>query len=147
MQSGKQPAKSKSPETSPQRPWRVLIVDDERDQVLTLSELLREEGYDTKGVYSGRDALAAVEDFDPDVVLLDISMPDMTGWDVARQIRGAGPEKEKRPTLIGISGEYTKSADRILGQITGFHHYFYKPVDPKLLLRLLARLGNNGNGN
>ncbi len=124
----------------------MLIVDDERDQVLTLSELLREEGYETKGVYSGRDALAAVDEFDPDVVLLDIAMPDMTGWDVARQIRSAVPENEKRPVLIAISGEYTKSADRILGQITGFHHYFYKPFDPKLLLKLLARLSEDGDG-
>ncbi|HEY5900335.1 MAG TPA: response regulator [Burkholderiales bacterium] len=140
MPSGKNLTKAASSQAAPPRVRRVLIVDDDRDTVLTLSALLREEGYETKGVYDGHEAIRAVDDFDPDAVLLDIAMPGMTGWDVARQIRSSRPSGEKRPFLIGISGEYTKSADRILGEIAGFQHYFYKPFDPKLLLTLLAKL-------
>ena len=118
------------------RALRVLIVDDERDLVLTLMALLRDEGYETKGVYSGKDALAAIADFDPDAVLVDIAMPGMTGWDVARQIRRFHPGD--RPRLIALSGQYTQGADKILAQMTGFDGYLIKPCDPKVLVALLA---------
>ena len=118
------------------RPVKVLVADDERDIVLTLESILRDEGYETKGVYSGKDALAAVADFDPDAVLVDIAMPGMTGWDVARQIRRFHPGD--RPRLIALSGQYTQGADKILAQMTGFDGYLIKPCDPKVLVALLA---------
>jgi len=124
-------------ETPPQvrRQLRVLVVDDERDTVLTLLELLRDEGHETRGLYRGTDAIAAMQSFDPDVVLVDIAMPDMSGWDVAREIRancGAS-----RPLLIAISGLYKQSADQILGKLAGFNHYIAKPYDPSVLLAML----------
>ena len=119
-----------------QRALRVLIADDERDIVLTLMAILRDEGYETKGVYSGKDVLAAVAEFDPDAVLLDIAMPGMTGWDVARQIRRLHPGD--RPRLVALSGQYTQGADKILAQMTGFDGYLTKPCDPKVIVALLA---------
>jgi len=114
---------------------RILIADDERDTVLTLIELLREDGHETRGVYKGSDAIAAARDFDPDAVLLDIAMPDMNGWDVARELRRI--YGDSRPVLIAISGIYRQSADKILGMLAGFNYYLSKPYDPNVLLTLL----------
>lgn len=80
------------------RPLRILVADDDRDTVLSLMLLLREEGHDVQGVHSGRQAISRVIDFDPDVVIVDINMPERSGWEVARTIRARG---EDRPMLIG----------------------------------------------
>ena len=117
------------------RALRVLVADDERDTVLTLTELLREEGHETHGVYDGNDVMPAIREFDPDVVLLDISMPGMTGWDVARKIRHVCGQE--RPLLIAISGVYKEAADQILGKLAGFNYYLAKPYDPSVLITLL----------
>lgn len=116
------------------RALRIIVVDDDRDTVITLSLLLRDEGHEVRGVSTGREALDALGDFDPDVVLLDIALPEMSGWQVARIIR----KRRDPPMLIGISGQYRKGADRILSRIVGFDHYLLKPYDPKALLALLT---------
>ncbi len=118
-----------------QRRLRVLVVDDERDTVLTLMELLRDQGHETRGLYKSREVMAAMKAFDPDVVLVDIAMPEMSGWEVAREIRRH--YGESRPLLIAISGLYKQSADQVLGKLAGFNHYIAKPYDPAVLLRLL----------
>jgi DNA-binding response OmpR family regulator len=117
---------------------RVLVVDDERDTVVTLSELLLDEGYQVRGVYKARDALAAMRDFDPDAVLLDLALPDLSGWEVARQIRSR--YGDKRPVLIAITGRYNQPSDRLLGQLAGFDHQLKKPCDVQALTRLLGKL-------
>lgn len=115
---------------------RILIADDDRDSVLTLVLLLRQEGHDVRGVHSGREVMKAVRDFDPEVVLVDIAMPLLSGWEVARMIR---EELGRRVTLIGISGKYNHSADNILSEMAGFDHYVLKPYDPQALIALIAR--------
>lgn len=120
------------------RPLRVLVADDDRDTVLTLVMLLREEGYDVQGVYSGREVMRRTTDFAPDVVILDINMPEGSGWEIARTIR-ARPGKG-RPMLIGISGEYKACSDRVLSQIVGLDYYVVKPYAPAELLALIAPL-------
>ena len=118
------------------RPLRVLVADDERDTVRSLLMLLRAEGFEAKGVYRGVQVLDTLKAFDPDVVLVDISMPDLTGFDVARAVRevcGVG-----RPTLIAISGRFKAGADRILSELAGFDHHLGKPYDTQALLRLLS---------
>ena len=128
---------SNDPSASPKR-VRVLIVDDERDIIITLSALLADEGYQVRGVYKGRDALDVMRDFDPEVVLIDLALPDITGWEVARQIRTRyGDERHK---LISITGRYKQGSDKVLGQIAGFNHQLDKPCDPQALLRLLTRI-------
>ena len=116
-----------------QRPLRVLVADDERDTVLGLLMLLRTEGIEAKGVYRGAHVLDSLKAFDPDVVLVDIAMPDLSGFDVATAVRdvcGTG-----RPRLIAISGRFKHGADRIL---SGFDHCLGKPCDPQTLLGLLS---------
>ena len=123
-----------TPLQAPRR-LRVMVVDDERDTVLTLLELLRDEGHETRGLYKPSEVMAAMQAFDPDVVLVDIAMPEMSGWDVAREIRRH--YGESRPLLIAISGLYKQSADQVLGKLAGFNHYIAKPYDPAVLLKLL----------
>jgi DNA-binding response OmpR family regulator len=130
-------AESSQPSIAPNR-LRVLIADDERDTVITLMELLGDEGYQVRGVYKGRDVIAAMRDFDPDAVLLDLAMPDLSGWEVAREIRAR--YGDKRPLLVAISGQYKQAADKLLGQLAGFNYHVAKPCDPKALVALLSEL-------
>src|SRR5687768_15504313 len=133
MESRGQGGPSKAP-----RSLRILIADDERDTVLTLMMLLRDEGHDVRGVYSGRQVLDAVRGFDPDVLVLDIAMPDLSGWEVARTIR-THPDGKRR-LLIGISGEYKASVDKLLSTVVGFDHYLLKPCHPNALVALIEPL-------
>ena len=121
----------------PARSLRVLVVDDSHDTVLTTMALLRDEGYDTNGCYSGTEVMPAVREYDPDVVLLDLALPGESGWELARQIRSQ--IYGKRPMLIAITGEYTKTADKILSEMNGFDYYLVKPADPKVLFALLDK--------
>ena len=120
----------------------MLVVDDNHDMVLSLRALLRLEGHDTKGCYNGSEVLNCVQEYDPDVVLLDIALPGENGWEAARRIRAKIPGK--RPMLIGITGEYTKGADRVLAEMSGFDYYLVKPADPKVLFALLEKAGHPG---
>jgi len=95
--------------------------------------LLREEGHEVHSVYSGRHVMGAIIDFDPDVVVLDINLPEQSGWEVAKTIRDR--RGRRRPKIIGISGEYRQGADKILAEIIGFDEYFLKPYAPAELLQ------------
>jgi two-component system, OmpR family, response regulator len=117
------------------RPIRVLIVDDNRDEVLSLMMLLRQEGCEVRGAYDGFSGLRELQEFEPDAVLVDLSMPGMSGWDVAREIRKLNRE---RPKLIAISGKYVKKPDEILSRVTGFDHFLLKPCDPDFLFSILG---------
>lgn len=116
----------------------MLVVDDERDTVTTLMELLADEGYQVRGVYKGRDAIDMMRAFDPDVVIVDLALPDMSGWEVARQIRTT--YGDVRPKLLAISGRYKQPSDKMLGQLAGFNYQMEKPYDPQALVTLLAKL-------
>jgi DNA-binding response OmpR family regulator len=121
------------------RGLRVLVADDERDQVATLALLLQDEGHEVREVYRGSEVLRMVRDFDPDIALIDIGMPGMTGYDVAREIRqvfGKG-----RPLLIAVTG-WKQSSDRILAQLAGFDHHLAKPFDPRKLVELIEPLAS-----
>lgn len=124
--------------TKASSPLRILVADDERDTVSTLLLLLQEEGHEVRAVYKGSEVLRSVLDFDPDAVLLDIGMPELSGHEVARKIREC--LGSKRPLLIGISGRYKQSADKLLAEINGFNHYLVKPCPPGAILELLSPL-------
>src|SRR4051812_40157742 len=119
------------------RRLRVLIADDDRDTVVTLATILQDEGHEVREVYRGSEVLRMVRDFDPDVALIDIGMPGMTGYDVAREIRQVFGKE--RPLLVAVTG-WKQSSDRILAQLAGFDHHLPKPFDPKKLIELIAPL-------
>jgi len=113
---------------------RILVADDNRDAVSMLEALLYDDGHRVEGVYKGTDVLPAIRSFDPDAVVLDIKMPGMNGYDLARTIR---ERYGSRPLLIAISGHFKKGSDKVLAQIVGFDHFFPKPCDPSALLDVL----------
>ena len=120
---------------------RILVADDDADAVLSLSALLRDEGYCVRGVHHGAEVLDAVFNFAPDVVLLDIGMPKMSGYDVARTLRER--YGSARPVLIAVTGR-AGAADRQQARAAGFEHHIAKPYEPKALLNLIGRLANSG---
>jgi two-component system CheB/CheR fusion protein len=117
---------------------RIVLADDERDTILTLSALLEDEGHDVKAFDNGREALHAVLHSDPDVAILDVAMPGLNGWDVAREIRMVSGGA--RPLLIGVSGRHLMRAHKIFADMLGFNHYLTKPCAPAALMALLAPL-------
>jgi CheY-like chemotaxis protein len=116
-------------------PCRILVVDDNVDAATTLSMLLELEGHETTVAHSGPEALTAAERIHPDVVLLDIGLPGMNGYEVARRMRDLAP----RPTLVAVTG-WGAEEDRRQAQEAGFDHHLVKPVDPAALTELLARI-------
>jgi signal transduction histidine kinase/ActR/RegA family two-component response regulator len=116
-------------------PLRVLIVDDNVDAALSLSLVLEGLGMQHREANSGPEALEIADAFLPQVVLLDIGMPGMDGYEVARNLRSkphlAGT------MLVAVSG-WNEEKDRRHGRAAGFHHHFAKPVDIGALTALLA---------
>ena len=120
------------------RRLRIIVADDDRDQVLTLVTLLRDEGHDVRGLHRGKEVVRTVADFGADVVVVDIKLPDASGFEIAEQIRKQ--HGEARPLLIAISGVYKKEPDRILAEIVGFDHHLTKPFEFDALLKLVEPL-------
>lgn len=115
---------------------RVLVVDDEPDIVTTLCALLRHEGYEARGHPSAEAAIEVLREFVPDVVISDIAMPHVSGWELARTIR---EKMGKSPLLIALTARFKQPSAKMLGQICGFDHYLTKPADPDLLLELIQK--------
>jgi CheY-like chemotaxis protein len=114
-------------------PLKVLVVDDDIDLARSTSLLLKSWGYDVRAAYDGPGALTAVREQRPDVVLLDLGMPGMDGYQVARQLR-QGPGHVVLAALTG----YGEEEDRAEAQEAGFDYHLVKPVDPADLKDLLA---------
>jgi CheY-like chemotaxis protein len=112
---------------------RVLVVDDNTDAVTSLAALLAATGYETKIACDGKTALANAHSFQPDIVLLDIGLPDMDGYTVARRLR---EEQQTRVVLIALTG-YGQKEDIRRAQEAGFDHHLLKPVSLKDLRTLL----------
>jgi two-component system CheB/CheR fusion protein len=125
--------------TAALRNLRILVADDNRDTVLMLMMLLRDEGHDVHGYYNGVDALRAARFRAYDAIILDIEMPDLSGYAVAQEIRTLY-YGSRAPLLIAISGKWNKPSERLLAKSVGFDHHLEKPCDPNLLLMLLAPL-------
>ena len=116
------------------RPRRVLIVDDNRDSADTLDALLRSLGHDVTTVYTGPAAVDAARRLQPHVVLLDLGMPGMDGFEVAARLRAE--EALQEMVVIALTG-WGQAADRIRTAAAGFDHHLTKPADPEVLRRLL----------
>lgn len=116
---------------------RILVVDDNRDAAVTLGIVLKLMGAEVQVVHSGAAALEALLTYRPDVVLLDISMPDMDGYEVARRIR-QHPEF-RHLTLVALTGR-GQQEDRRLSALAGFDSHVVKPVDIDVLEAILASL-------
>lgn len=116
---------------------RVLIADDERDTVVTLGILLRSEGFEVFLTTQGAEVPGAVANFKPDFVLLDIGMPDRTGYDLAEEL--VGRYGVACPALIAVTA-YRSPAEKALAKACGFQHHVGKPYNPVALIHLLSIL-------
>jgi DNA-binding response OmpR family regulator len=120
---------------APPRTLRVVVVEDEPDTLRTLVELLRSEGHTTEGARTAKDFWRLFHTIGPDVCLVDIGLPDRSGYDIAQEMsRRYGRD---RPKLIAVTG-WIKASDRILARIAGFDRHVAKPYDPAALLALVT---------
>jgi CheY-like chemotaxis protein len=116
---------------------RILVVDDNRDSADSLAMLLRLVGHDVRTAHDGRQALVVAAAYRPDLVLLDIGLPGMDGFTVARHLRSQ-PELAG-VMLVALTG-YGSEEDRRQTQAAGFNHHMVKPLDLDALQELLTAL-------
>jgi CheY-like chemotaxis protein/two-component sensor histidine kinase len=118
-------------------PRRILIVDDNEDGANSLSMLLGLDGHEVLTVYNGRQALERAAGFGPDVMLVDIGLPDMDGYEVARRIRASPDLRGVR--LVAVTG-YGQDADKEQARSAGFVEHLVKPIEFSALERVLAAM-------
>jgi CheY-like chemotaxis protein len=122
----------------------IFIADDNPDAVLTLAELLRDEGYVVYTCASALLALDAIRTHQPDVCVLDVKMPGRSGYELARDIRAAKLTPD--PVLIAISGHFKRPSEQLVARAAGFDHFFPKGESgPAELLAVLEALGSHRN--
>jgi CheY-like chemotaxis protein len=113
---------------------RVLVIDDNQDAADTLAQLLRFAGYEVETAYTGMSALARVRAYHPDVVLCDLGLPELSGYDIARAIRC---DRTCSMRLVAISG-YAQPDDIRRSREAGFDAHIAKPARPADIETLLA---------
>jgi signal transduction histidine kinase len=115
---------------------RVLVVDDNTDAAESIAVLLRLEGHEVKTVSDGASAIACSQVFAPSAVLLDIGLPGMSGYDVARRLRELPATRDA--VFIALTG-YGQREDRTAAAQAGFQHHFIKPADPRAIHEVITR--------
>ncbi|MBC7954908.1 MAG: response regulator, partial [Cytophagales bacterium] len=118
-------------EALPPPACRVLVVDDNRDAAQSVASFLELGGHEVRTAADGGEALLAAELFGPDVVLLDIGLPVLDGYEVALRLRQT--PAGRRALLMALTG-YGQREDRLSAEAAGFDHHFVKPADPAVLL-------------
>lgn len=116
---------------------RVLIVDDNMDGASTLAILLDLSGHETRVAYSGAEALRIAFEFEPELVFMDIGLPVMNGYEVARRFRA--DSKLRHMVLVAVTG-WGSEEDRLRSKNAGFNDHLTKPVEPAVYDALIARL-------
>jgi len=117
---------------------RVLLVDDNHAASETLGKLLEFKGYSVRFTHDGESTLRAADEFDPHIIMLDIGLPDMSGYDVARTLRGRG----NTAAMIAVTG-YGQAEDKSRSKEAGFDHHLTKPVGINDLEKILAPLARS----
>lgn len=137
LQDYRPPAPAERGSSAPARALRLLIVDDNRDAAESMALLQELCGHETRVVHDGEGAVAAAAAFRPDVVLLDIGLPGMDGYQVARCLRDLPEGKDAY--MIALTG-YGSESDRLLTRQAGFDQHMVKPADQQLLKEWLGDL-------
>jgi signal transduction histidine kinase len=130
-----QPTKSNTGRRLSSTTHRILIADDNRDAAESMGMLLRLMGNDVRTVFDGLEAVEEAETFRPDVILLDIGMPKLNGYEAARRIRERGWSQGTK--LVALTG-WGRDDDKHKAAEAGFDRHFTKPIDPAVLERLIA---------
>jgi CheY-like chemotaxis protein len=137
METPRIPTRPITTSSTPTPTRRILVVDDNRDAAESLALLLQLMGHETRAVYDGLEAVEAAKKFQPDVVLLDIGLPKLDGYEAARRIRAQ--QRDKRLTLVALTG-WGMGEDLRRSDEAGFDAHMVKPAEPDALMRLLAEL-------
>lgn len=132
-----EPSPSTGEKTVAQASLRILVVDDNRDSAITLAILLRRLGHQTFTAFDGEEAVAAAREFRPQVVLLDIGLPKLNGYEVCRWIRAQN--QSEQVTIIAQTG-WGQEETRRKTRDAGFDYHLVKPVDPNTLRKILNNL-------
>jgi PAS domain S-box-containing protein len=119
---------------------RILVVDDNRDSADSLAMMLRVLGNDTRTAYDGEEAVAAAAEYCPDVILLDLGMPKLNGYEACRRIREQPFGKD---VIVIAQTGWGQDEDRQRSKAAGFDHHMVKPLDPIAVTTLLADLEPN----
>jgi CheY-like chemotaxis protein len=114
---------------------RILVVDDNRDGAASLALLLKIYGHEARTAHDGLEAVTAADDFRPEVVLMDLGLPKLDGFEAARRIRER--TWSEGIVLIALTGR-DEEEDRRRSLAAGFDHHLVKPVDVAALTKLLA---------
>ncbi len=128
-------------ESRPESSLRVLLVEDNADSAKALSALIGIWGHSCRVAADGRTALAVAQEFQPNLVLLDIGLPEMDGYQVARRLRAEERFGHDRCTLIALTG-YGQDSDRKAAMEAGFDQHMIKPVNVARLQQTLAELAS-----
>jgi DNA-binding response OmpR family regulator len=121
-------------ETTPHRSMRILLVDDDVDSTELITEILRSAGHEVHVAADPDEALLEIKDFQPELAIIDIGLPIMDGYELARQIRAVA-----KCALIALSG-YAAGTAPTDTRVTSFDHHLMKPLDCAALMRLIAAL-------
>ncbi|OGA72373.1 MAG: hypothetical protein A3G81_24585 [Betaproteobacteria bacterium RIFCSPLOWO2_12_FULL_65_14] len=133
---GQAEAKKAEPSVGSGGGKRVLVVDDNIDAAESVAVYLRLEGHEVRTVGDGAQAVAIAQVFAPHVAVVDIGLPGMNGYEVARRLRQQGAQPPA--LLIALTG-YGQKEDRVRSQEAGFHHHFVKPADPRTIQSAIVR--------
>jgi len=125
------------PEAQAHSRRRILVVDDNRDGADTLARVLTMMGYETRAAYDGVEAVEVAETYRPDVVLLDLGLPKLNGFETCQRLRERAWCKDV--TIIAVTG-WGQEQVRRNTQEAGFDHHMVKPVDPTALMKLLVEV-------
>jgi DNA-binding response OmpR family regulator len=118
---------------------RVLVADDEPSAAQALAAILVDEGHQVCVAYDGAEVLWSAQRFGPDVVILDIGMPKLNGYDVARALK----KRHAGIVLVAVTG-WKQSTDKIFARAAGFDYHFGKPYKSQAIIELLAGLKTGG---
>ena len=118
-------------------PRRILVVDDNRDTTESMALLLELAGHETHTAFDGAEAVEAAAALRPDIILLDIGLPKLNGYEAARQIREQ--QSDKSLVLVALTG-WGQAEDHRRSEAAGFNAHLVKPVDLAALTKLLAEL-------
>lgn len=128
--------------TTLNNPMRVLVVDDESDYATSMALLLQKHGYESHICIHSKECMDTVQRLLPDVILLDLAMPGMTGLDIARRIQ---EQPKSRPAcLIAVTGR-GQDLDRLQTKLCGFDHHLVKPLDFQQLDTILRSVNKSSS--
>lgn len=130
-----QPTNDPPRAAQPRNARRILVADDNLDAGASLAMLLRLDGYEVSLATTGLEALELFARIRPDVAILDIGMPGLNGYEVARRIRAQSGTQDVK--LIAVTG-WGQASDKAKAAAAGFDHHFTKPVEPGVLSALVG---------